>query len=147
MRSCLKATERIYFDGLCPFESWSEDENFISTGAFLSELPQYTKGEYLTPMYLQYCDVFPSREHRSHEKENPVPCQPQTTGQLHLVVVKETFARVITSRRKATTLHRIQYLSESAYGVDYEEISGTHSCQTSIAPVVAKPKNLPHGWT
>ncbi|GBL89957.1 hypothetical protein AVEN_186012-1 [Araneus ventricosus] len=73
-------------------------------------------------------------------------CQPQTTGQLHLVVVKETFARVIASRRKATTMHRNQYLSQSAYGVDFEEISGTLSCHACIAPVVAKPKNLPYGW-
>ncbi|GBM90485.1 hypothetical protein AVEN_51887-1 [Araneus ventricosus] len=72
-------------------------------------------------------------------------CQPQTTGQLHLVVVSETFARVIASRRKATTMHRNQYLSESAYGVDFEEISGTLSCHTCIAQVVAKPKNLLHG--
>ncbi|GBL95004.1 hypothetical protein AVEN_187512-1 [Araneus ventricosus] len=27
-------------------------------------------------------------------------CQPQTAGQLHLVVIKETFARVLASRRK-----------------------------------------------
>ncbi|GBN95233.1 hypothetical protein AVEN_70396-1 [Araneus ventricosus] len=72
-------------------------------------------------------------------------CQPQTTGQLHLVVVKETFVRVIASRRKATTMSRNQYLSENAYGVEFEEISGTLSCHTCIAPVVAKPENLPHG--
>ncbi|GBM58113.1 hypothetical protein AVEN_122545-1 [Araneus ventricosus] len=69
--------------------------------------------------------------------------QPQTAGQLHLVVIKETFPRVIASRRKATTMHRNQYLSESAYGVGYEEISGTLSCHTCIAPVVGKLTNHP----
>ncbi|GBO09102.1 hypothetical protein AVEN_133061-1 [Araneus ventricosus] len=73
-------------------------------------------------------------------------CHPQTTGQLHLVVVKETLARVIASRRKATTMHRNQYLPESVYGVEFEEINGTLSCHTCIAPVVAKPKKLPYGW-
>ncbi|GBM35968.1 hypothetical protein AVEN_201682-1 [Araneus ventricosus] len=68
-------------------------------------------------------------------------CQPQTAGQLHLVVIKETLVRVIASRRKATTMHRNQYLSESAYGVGYEEISGTLSCHTCIAPVVGKLTN------
>ncbi|GBN27471.1 hypothetical protein AVEN_226452-1 [Araneus ventricosus] len=72
-------------------------------------------------------------------------CQPQTAGQLHLVVIKETFARVIASRGKATTMHRNQYLSESAFGVRYEEISGNLSCHTCIAPVVRKLKNPPHG--
>ncbi|GBM34493.1 hypothetical protein AVEN_106727-1 [Araneus ventricosus] len=70
-------------------------------------------------------------------------CQAQTTGQLHLVIIKETFARVIASRRKATTMHRNQYLSESAYGVGYEEINGTLSCHTCIAPVVGKLTNHP----
>ncbi|GBM85598.1 hypothetical protein AVEN_38370-1 [Araneus ventricosus] len=74
-----------------------------------------------------------------------LPCQQQTAGQLHLVVIKETFPRVIASRRKATTMHRNQYLSESAFGVGYEEISGTLSCHSCIAPVVGKLKNLPHG--
>ncbi|GBN94941.1 hypothetical protein AVEN_126010-1 [Araneus ventricosus] len=82
----------------------------------------------------------------TRKRVQSLSCQPQTTGQLHLVVVKETFARVIASRRKATTMHRNQYLSESAYGVDFEEISGTLSCHTCKAPLVAKPKNLPHGW-
>ncbi|GBO12222.1 hypothetical protein AVEN_58030-1 [Araneus ventricosus] len=70
-------------------------------------------------------------------------CQPQTAGQLHLVVIQETFARVIASRRKAITMHRNQYLSESVYGVGYEEISGTVSCHTCIAPVVVKLTNHP----
>ncbi|GBM91681.1 hypothetical protein AVEN_79274-1 [Araneus ventricosus] len=83
---------------------------------------------------------------RRQKRKRFLSCQPQTTGQLHLVVVKDTFARVIASRRKATTMHRNQYLSESAYGVDFEEISGTLSCYTCISPVVAKPKNVPHGW-
>ncbi|GBM97236.1 hypothetical protein AVEN_180112-1 [Araneus ventricosus] len=73
-------------------------------------------------------------------------CQPQTTGQLYLVVVKKTLARVIASRRKATTMHKNQHLSESAYGVDFADISSTLSCHTCIAPVVPKPKNFPHGW-
>ncbi|GBM85901.1 hypothetical protein AVEN_191996-1 [Araneus ventricosus] len=68
-------------------------------------------------------------------------CQPQTAGQLQLVVIKETFARVIASRRKATTMHRNQYLSENAYGVGYEEISDTLTCHTCIAPVVGKLTN------
>ncbi|GBM68730.1 hypothetical protein AVEN_69141-1 [Araneus ventricosus] len=70
-------------------------------------------------------------------------CQPRTAGQLHLVVIKETFTRVIASRRKATTMHRNQYLSESAYGVGYEEISGALSCHTCIAPVLGKFTNHP----
>ncbi|GBL60600.1 hypothetical protein AVEN_71779-1 [Araneus ventricosus] len=96
----------------------------------------------------RYCDVFPSRENRSHEKESPVPFMSAADHRTAApcVVVKETFARVIASRRKATTMRRNQYLSESAYGVDFEEISGTLSCHTCIPPVVAKPKNLPHGW-
>ncbi|GBO23103.1 hypothetical protein AVEN_215611-1 [Araneus ventricosus] len=68
-------------------------------------------------------------------------CQPRTAGQLHLVVIKETFTRVIASCRKATTMHRNQYLSESAYGVGYEEISGTLSFHTCIALVVGKFTN------
>ncbi|GBM88384.1 hypothetical protein AVEN_149441-1 [Araneus ventricosus] len=79
------------------------------------------------------------------ERVQYLSCQPQTAGQLHLVVIKETFAMVIASRGKATTMHRNQYLSESAFGVGYEEISGTISCHTCIAPVVGKLKNLPHG--
>ncbi|GBN72016.1 hypothetical protein AVEN_32416-1 [Araneus ventricosus] len=69
--------------------------------------------------------------------------QPQTTGQLHLVVVKKTFAIVIASRRKETIMHRNQYLSESAYGVDFEEISGTLSCHTSIARWWQNPRTFP----
>ncbi|GBM99316.1 hypothetical protein AVEN_264621-1 [Araneus ventricosus] len=74
-----------------------------------------------------------------------ISCQPQTASQLHLVVIKEMFARVIASRGKATTMHRNQYLSESAFVVGYEEIRATLSCHTCIAPVVGKLKNLPHG--
>ncbi|GBN39087.1 hypothetical protein AVEN_123299-1 [Araneus ventricosus] len=70
-------------------------------------------------------------------------CQPPTAGQLHLVVIKETFARIIASHRKATTMHRNQYLSKSAYGVGCEEINGTLSCHTCIAPVVGKLTNHP----
>ncbi|GBN48346.1 hypothetical protein AVEN_100259-1 [Araneus ventricosus] len=70
-------------------------------------------------------------------------CQPQTTGELHLVVVKETLARVIASRRKATTIHRNQYLSESAYGVDFEEISGTLSCHTVKLRWWQDPRTFP----
>ncbi|GBM29264.1 hypothetical protein AVEN_155218-1 [Araneus ventricosus] len=70
-------------------------------------------------------------------------CQPQTAGQLHLVVIKETFARGIASRGKATTMHRNQCLSESAFGVGYEEISGTLSCHTCIAPVWRNSRTFP----
>ncbi|GBM78113.1 hypothetical protein AVEN_132247-1 [Araneus ventricosus] len=45
-----------------------------------------------------------------------LPCQPQTAGQLHLVVIKETFARVISSHRKATTMHRNQYCQRAHMG-------------------------------
>ncbi|GBO33822.1 hypothetical protein AVEN_167091-1 [Araneus ventricosus] len=54
-------------------------------------------------------------------------CQPSTAGQLHLVVIKETFARVIASRGKATTMHRNQYLSENVFGFGYEDISSLMS--------------------
>ncbi|GBM14675.1 hypothetical protein AVEN_97185-1 [Araneus ventricosus] len=47
------------------------------------------------------CDVFPSRKLSSHKKRVQfLSCQPQTAGQRHLVVIKETFSRVIASCRK-----------------------------------------------
>ncbi|GBM84138.1 hypothetical protein AVEN_79563-1 [Araneus ventricosus] len=52
---------------------------------------------------------FPASTVPTTERVQSFSCQPQTTGQLHLVVFKETFARVIASRRKATTMHRNQY--------------------------------------
>ncbi|GBN96880.1 hypothetical protein AVEN_2066-1 [Araneus ventricosus] len=69
-------------------------------------------------------------------------CQPQTAGQLRLVVIKETFVRVIASRGKATTIHRNQYLSER-FGVGYEEISGTLLCHTCIAQRLQNPRTFP----
>ncbi|GBM63471.1 hypothetical protein AVEN_260904-1 [Araneus ventricosus] len=103
-------------------------------------------GHPLFILFLQHTVMFslPASIIPTRKRVQFLSCQPQTTGQLHLVVVKETFARVIASRRKATTMHRNQYPSESAYGVVFEEISGTLSCHTCIAPVVAIPKNLPH---
>ncbi|GBN80048.1 hypothetical protein AVEN_176170-1 [Araneus ventricosus] len=68
--------------------------------------------------------------------------QLQTAGQLHLVVTKETFARVITSRRKRPQCRGIN-ICQRAHWVGFEEISGDLSCHTCIAPVVRKLKNLP----
>ncbi|GBO18267.1 hypothetical protein AVEN_51891-1 [Araneus ventricosus] len=96
--------------------------------------------------YTGWCDVsLPASTVPTRKRVQHLSCQPQTAGQLHLAVIKETFARVIASRGKATTMHRSQYLSESAFGVGYEEISGTLSCHVCITTVVGKLKNLPHG--
>ncbi|GBM27637.1 hypothetical protein AVEN_49945-1 [Araneus ventricosus] len=69
-------------------------------------------------------------------------CQPQTSGQLHLVVIKETFARVIASRSKRPQCREIN-ICQRAHLVGFEENSGALSCHTCIAPVVIKLKNLP----
>ncbi|GBM89847.1 hypothetical protein AVEN_107950-1 [Araneus ventricosus] len=69
-------------------------------------------------------------------------CQPQTAGQLHLVVIKETFARVIASRGKRLQCRGMN-ICQRAHWIDFEEISGALSCHTCIAPVVRKLKNLP----
>ncbi|GBM10246.1 hypothetical protein AVEN_177508-1 [Araneus ventricosus] len=68
-----------------------------------------------------------------------LPCQLQTAGQLHLVVIKETFASVIASRRKRPKCRGINI----CHLVGFEEISDALSCHTCIAPVVRKLKNLP----
>ncbi|GBM14859.1 hypothetical protein AVEN_28587-1 [Araneus ventricosus] len=87
-----------------------------------------------------------SRKLSSHEKRVQfLSCQPQTAGQLHLVVIKETFARVIASRRKQPQCRGINVCQRAHLGIGFEESSGILSCHTCIAPVVAKPKNLPHG--
>ncbi|GBM94819.1 hypothetical protein AVEN_26530-1 [Araneus ventricosus] len=69
-------------------------------------------------------------------------CQPQTAGQLHLVVIKETFARVIASCRKRPQCTGIN-ICQRAHWVGFEEISNALLCHTCIAPVVRKLKNLP----
>ncbi|GBM50803.1 hypothetical protein AVEN_115983-1 [Araneus ventricosus] len=71
-----------------------------------------------------------------------ISCQPQTAGQLHMVVLKETFARVIAPRRKRPQCRGIN-ICQRAHWVGFEEISGALSCHTCIAPVVRKLKNLP----
>ncbi|GBN74138.1 hypothetical protein AVEN_266001-1 [Araneus ventricosus] len=72
------------------------------------------------------CDVFPSRKHSSHEKKSPVPFM-SAAGQLHLVGIKETFARVIASRRKRPQCRGIN-ICQRAHSVGFEEISGPLSC-------------------
>ncbi|GBM08916.1 hypothetical protein AVEN_250374-1 [Araneus ventricosus] len=69
-------------------------------------------------------------------------CQPQTAGQLHLVVIQETFARVISSRGKRQECRGIN-ICQRAHWVGLEEIRGAFSCHTCIAPVVRKLKNIP----
>ncbi|GBM80468.1 hypothetical protein AVEN_57304-1 [Araneus ventricosus] len=88
-----------------------------------------------------HCDVFPSRKHSSHEKKSPVPFM-SAAGQLHLVVIKETFGRVIASRGKRPQCRGIN-ICQRAQWVGFEEISGAFSCHTYIAPMLRKLKNLP----
>ncbi|GBM54438.1 hypothetical protein AVEN_275639-1 [Araneus ventricosus] len=68
--------------------------------------------------------------------------QPQTASQLHLVVIKETFARVVALRRKRPQCTGIN-ICQIARWVGFEEISGALSCHTCIAPVVRKFRNHP----
>ncbi|GBN59711.1 hypothetical protein AVEN_231178-1 [Araneus ventricosus] len=68
--------------------------------------------------------------------------QPQTAGQLHLVVIKEWFARVIASRGKRSQCTGIN-ICQRAHWVGFEEISCALSCHTCIAPVVRKLRNHP----
>ncbi|GBO40472.1 hypothetical protein AVEN_64546-1 [Araneus ventricosus] len=68
--------------------------------------------------------------------------QPQTAGQIHLVVIKETFARVISSRGKRPQCTGIN-ICQTAHWVGFEEISADLSCYTCIAPVVRKLRNHP----
>ncbi|GBM33133.1 hypothetical protein AVEN_56766-1 [Araneus ventricosus] len=89
------------------------------------------------------CDVFPSREHSSHEKRvEYLSLQPHTAGQLHLVVIKETFARVIAARGKDHNAHESISVRERIW-VGFEEISGVLSCHTCISPVARKLRNHP----
>ncbi|GBO24566.1 hypothetical protein AVEN_44722-1 [Araneus ventricosus] len=82
----------------------------------------------------KYCDVFPSRKLSSHEKRVQfLSFQLQTAGQLHLVVIKETFSRVIASRRKRPQCRGMNICQRAHLGVGFEESSGTLSCHTCIA--------------
>ncbi|GBN39681.1 hypothetical protein AVEN_106027-1 [Araneus ventricosus] len=113
--SRFQATRALVWDAPRPFEPRSDEETTPGLHP-LSKLPHHTV------MF-----SLPASTVSTRKRVQFLSCQPQTTGQLHLVVVKETFARIIASCRKATTMHRNQYLSESAYGVDFEEIRGQHT--------------------
>ncbi|GBN49816.1 hypothetical protein AVEN_141934-1 [Araneus ventricosus] len=65
-------------------------------------------------------------------------CQPQTAGQLHLVVVNETCTRVMASHREPPQSRGINICQRAHYR--YPFVSPLYS------PVMAKPKNLLHGW-
>ncbi|GBN56639.1 hypothetical protein AVEN_204506-1 [Araneus ventricosus] len=75
--------------------------------------------------------------------------QPHTAGQLHLVAIEETFARIISSRGKRPQCTGIN-ICQRAHWVGFEEISGTLSWHTCIIPVVRKLRNHPtvgiHHW-
>ncbi|GBM97959.1 hypothetical protein AVEN_20424-1 [Araneus ventricosus] len=76
------------------------------------------------------CDVFPSRKLSSHEKRVQFfSCQPQTAGQLHLVVIKETFARVIASRRKRPQCRGINICGRAHLGSALRRLA-VLSCRT-----------------
>ncbi|GBN51130.1 hypothetical protein AVEN_44817-1 [Araneus ventricosus] len=60
----------------------------------------------------------------SHEKRVQfLSCQPQTAGQLHLVVIKETFARVIASRRKRPQCKGINICQEAHLGLGLRRLA------------------------
>ncbi|GBO26416.1 hypothetical protein AVEN_245864-1 [Araneus ventricosus] len=59
-----------------------------------------------------------------------------------MVVIKETFARVIASLGKRPQCRGIN-ICQRAHWVGFEEISVAPSCRTCIGPVVRKLKNLP----
>ncbi|GBN69309.1 hypothetical protein AVEN_145149-1 [Araneus ventricosus] len=83
---------------------------------------------------------FPARTFSHEKRVEHSSLRQQTASQLHLVVIKSTFAKVASAsggRRQYTGINNCQRV----HMVGYQEINGVLSCHICIALVVRKPRN------